>query len=63
MNISKEGLDSRVLRWSGFAMAAFIAAALAGGFASEGPTARKQVSDATVWIGQVTPPAVCGDRC
>jgi hypothetical protein len=78
MNISKEGLDSRVLRWSGFVMAGFIAASLAVGMGSEGPGARRQLSEGsttTVRIGQVNPASVspamdrtsagpaCGESC
>jgi hypothetical protein len=68
MNISKESLDSRVLRWSGFAMAGFIAAALAVGSGGQATAARRQLSEVsttTVRLGQAAPetPATCGDRC
>jgi hypothetical protein len=68
MNISKESLDSRVLRWSGFAMAGFLAAALTLGSGGQAPAARRQLSEVsttTVRLGQLAPATAvtCGDRC
>ena len=65
MNISKEGFDSKLLRWSGFALAGFIVAAMALGAPSRAPAAGDQVSasDTTgVRLGQLPVP-VCTDRC